>query len=457
MPSTKNFTRYAIIATAVLLLAGLAGWYFFLNKQGQAITATDAGRGLNSAPPTFGGDTGSTYSNVISGSDTASSGSGGTTLPQLWHVTKTPVAGMGFVGPAKNSASSSTTTASSLLYFAERGTGYILKADTETGALERLTNKLFPRVYEAVFDSGGAVVLRSVNDEGSITSFAGEAPGQSVSSTSSSPKSASAGTATALSGKYLAPDIRAIVPNPGTHELFLLVPRINGGSDVILSSWDGAKRKTIFSSPLSGWKLFPLSDGRIFLSLLPADDTAGYAFEIQKGALIPRLQDVPGLTFLPRPSSEAALLGQSSGGDVSLFYSPKKGAGTVYLPIRTVADKCVWAPPTLPPPGKKPQAAGSGSPVVARPVDGPLVAYCAVPDSFSSQNFLADWYRGATHTSDAWWRIDVGTGQATPVLQPGDTGESFDVENPTIDGAGEKIAFMDAQDKSLWLLRISVK
>ena len=62
---------------------------------------------------------------------------------------------------------------------------------------------------------------------------------------------------------------------------------------------------------------------------------------------------------------------------------------------------------------------------------------------------------GAIHTSDTWWRIDAGTGEATPVLEPGDTEETFDVENPMIDGTGQEIAFMDAKDKSLWLLRIN--
>ena len=64
---------------------------------------------------------------------------------------------------------------------------------------------------------------------------------------------------------------------------------------------------------------------------------------------------------------------------------------------------------------------------------------------------------GAVHTSDTWWRIDASTGEVTPLLEPGDTDKTFDVENPMIDSAGEKIAFMDAKDKSLWILRISAK
>lgn len=434
MLTTRKILQYAAVATVVLLLIGLTGWYFFLNKQSRSITATDAGRGLDSAPPSFGDSTGSTYSNVASGPGATPAGEAGKPAPRLWHVTKTPVAGMGFVDTPKGTGTSAASS-SPQLYFAERGTGYILKADAVTGSLTRLTNKLFAQTYEAVFDSLGDVVLRSIDDAGNITSFAGNAPGQAA---SSSPG------ATALSGRYLDTNIRMVVPNRKTKELLLLVPGAGGGSDVALSSWDGFKQKTVFSSPLSGWKLFSLADGRLFLSLLPADDTAGYAFEIKNGALVPRVRNIPGLTFLPRSSSDAALFGQSAGGDVSLFFSPKDGAEAVYLPIRTVADKCVWAPDA---PSAKRNVLGAE----------PLVAYCAVPDNFTSKNFLADWYRGVAHTSDTWWRIDAGTGQVTPLLEPGDTQDNFDVENPVIDSTGETIAFMDARDKTLWLLRINGK
>lgn len=445
MPSTKKLLYYLITAMVILLMAGLAGWYFFLNKQKQAIAESDAGRGLDSAPPTFGGSAGSTYSNVSSTGAPALSGDQAKAPPRLWKVTKTPVAGMKFIG-AKDSSASATAMGSQL-YFAERGTGYILKADPKTGAITRLTNKLIPRVYEAVFAYDGAVVLRSIDDNGRITSFAGESPEQPVSASSSAQNKSSGGGTAALSGNYLEPDILSIVPRPETRELFLLVPAANGGSSVVLSSWDGKKQKTFFSSPLSEWKMFPLSDGRIFLSLLPSDDVAGFAFEIKNGVLTARLRDIPGLTFLPRSQSGAALFGQSGGEDVSLLYSPKEGSGAEYLPIKTVADKCVWAEPA--------PASVSGKKPVAN--TGPLIAYCAVPQYFISKTFLSDWYRGAVHPTDEWWRIDATTGQVTPLLDSGETDQTFDVEGPVIDSAGENIAFMNAKDKSLWILRINAQ
>ena len=441
MTTPKTFLNYAITITILLLIGGLAGWYYFLNKQKQDIAERDAGRGLGSPPPSFGGDVGSTYSNV-SGVAGGAAGKEGKAPPRLWHVTKTPVAGMGFVNTEKKTAGSSATL-SPQLYFAERGTGYILRADTATSILTRLTNKLFPKTYEALFDSNGSVILRSVDDAGRITSFAGVS-GQGASSTPASEKRASdsAEAASSLFGKYLDSDIRAVAVTPDTRELLLLAPDGSGGSHVVLSSWDGKKQKTIFTSPLSGWKPFALSDGKVFLSLLPSDNAAGYAFEVKSGVLIPRLRNVSGLGFLPR-SSDAVLFSQSSGGDVSLFSSPKKDSAPILLPLKTVADKCVWAPTPL--------AKGKKVPVGEQ---GPLIAYCAVPDYFATKTFLTDWYTGALHASDTWWRIDTISGEVSPLLESGDSDEKFDVENPIIDDAGEQIAFMDAKDKSLWLLRI---
>ena len=99
MPVNKNILKYPLVAIVALLLAGLAAWYFFLDKQAQTITSGDSARGLGTSAPSFGSAIGSTYSNIVSGI-TALVGGAGTEPaskipPQLWRVTKTPVAGMG--------------------------------------------------------------------------------------------------------------------------------------------------------------------------------------------------------------------------------------------------------------------------------------------------------------------------------------------------------------------------
>ena len=83
----------------------------------------------------------------------------------------------------------------------------------------------------------------------------------------------------------------------------------------------------------------------------------------------------------------------------------------------------------------------------------PLVAYCAVPQFVTSNAFLNDWYRGAIHTSDSWWRVDVSADTVELIFAP-ETDTPIDVESPIMDDRGEHIAFINAIDKTLWLLRI---
>lgn len=404
---TKNILKYAVIIIAAILLAGLVSWYIFLNRQAKTITATDSARGLGTASPSFSSSLGSTYNNIVSGITSfvggSSAGSADKLPPQLWQVAKTPVAGMGFIGNASTSK----------LYFAERSTGYILEADPKNGVISRITNKLLPRTNEAVFGRERTVVLRSVDEEGGIVSFAGSF----ASST--------------LTGNYLMRNIRAIVPDPKTNGLLYLVKNDNGEGVAVRSSWNGANPKIVFTSPLSSWKLISLEDGRIFVALPPADNVPGFAYELQgDGSISPEIQDVPGLTFLPRASSIASLFGSSSGGTLNLF--AQTDGTLISLDIKTVADKCVWDLSN-----KR------------------TVVYCAVPQFVISKTFLNDWYRGAIHTSDSWWRVDANSGTVEQVFSPSERDGTLDVENPIIDMGGEHIAFMNAVDKTLWLFRIS--
>jgi hypothetical protein len=65
------------------------------------------------------------------------------------------------------------------------------------------------------------------------------------------------------------------------------------------------------------------------------------------------------------------------------------------------------------------------------------------------------WYRGEIHTSDEWWKIDATTGSTTMIYSPKVSNNvSIDVDRPVIDATGNYIAFINAADKSLWMLKI---
>jgi len=408
MRTVQTILKYTLITFIVLMVGGLSGWYLFVRSQTAATSAVGTARGLGSEPPSFEGSLGSTAANIEgSGTVPSAATSAAPAVPQrLWEADRSPVAGMGFA-------------ASTTVYFAERASGYIFAADPRTGEIVRLTNTLMPKTYEALFvPVRRGVLLRSLDKSGAITTFAGTF--QATTTASGAPQ--------ALAGYYLARNILAIAADQKSGALFYLTrgSAQNGVTGTTLQ-WDGSKQKQPFSSPIASWRP-QWGNGEIVLAESAADGVPGYAYTLNKaGALTPLLSPAPGLTVLPHPSENAFLYSTSQGGVLGLYGKIGKSAAAL-LPIKTVSEKCVWAP------GKS------------------LTAYCAVPSSILSAHFLDDWYRGKAHTADTWWRVDTSAGTAEVLYAPP---QSLDVQNPSVAPSGNYIAFVNGSDQSLWVLRIA--
>ncbi len=416
----RAILEFLLAALIVVSLGALSGWYFFLRGQTQTTQSQDAARGFGNAAPTFGGALGSAYQNALSTFGGAKNPQSPQALPQLWQVDTTPVAGYGFV----------QSGGATRLYFAERGNGYIFSADPSMQNVARLSNTLMPKTYEAFFSGDGSVVERSLDNAGAITTFVGALSASS-----------SADSLKALGGTALAKNILTIAVSPVSNEVFYLARGSGGGAAGIRASWSGANQKRLFTSGLSDWRLLWLPDSaakgsaqsgeRIVLLESPADGVPGYAYELKKdGSLTSLLRDLAGLTISPRASSTALIYGTSGSGALSLFARVSASSSVVQFPIKTVAEKCVWAP------------------------SRELVAYCAVPSVAPSGDFLDGWYRGERHTADAWWRVDVSAGSAHLFYSP-ESSRALDVENPVMDADGKYIAFTNRADLSLWILRIN--
>lgn len=410
MNTATHIFRYIVAAILVAILGGLVGWYVFVHRQVATTSANDAARGFGSTQ-TFGSANGSTYQNTLAnignGSSTVATGASGKQAPRLWEVTPSPVAGMGFVA------------SSTRLDFVERATGNILEADPLLSKVTRVTNTLFPKVYEAKFTQSGRVMLRSINDSGAATTFLGIVA-------TSSPEQIN--TPVALTGLYLTTNIRTVAVRNLTSQIFFLTP-IGGGVSGVTTDWKNAAQKKIFASALTGWQAQWLDDGKVYITQNAGDDITGYAFRINSDGSMTSLLGAPGLVILPRSGSDALLYSTSSNGGVALYAKTSTSEAPVLLPISTVASKCVWSPWLE------------------------LIAYCAVPDAIASRTFLHDWYAGIVHTKDSWWKVDVRTGTTERFFVP-NTNTSLDVTEPVIDTGGGYIAFLNNLDRSLWMLKI---
>ncbi|HEY4516983.1 MAG TPA: hypothetical protein VJG64_03480 [Candidatus Paceibacterota bacterium] len=424
MRTTITILKYALATLIVLILGGLAGWYFFVYSQTTSTNATNAARGLGTEPPSFTGTLGSNVANTGESGvqNTESTARAGVGVPQrLWEVDRAPVAGMGF---RVNASLLSTSTA---LYFAERASGYIFEADPHEGKVVRLTNTLMPKTYEAIFLPGKrGVLLRSLDKNAAITTFVGSL--HATTSAGSGGANTSTTTLQVLSGYYLVKNIITIAVDQKNGGLFYLVrDPVSRGVIGATLGWNDSKPKQVFSSPIVSWQP-QYGGGEITLVESAGDGLLGYAYTLRKeGVLVPLVGPAPGLTVLPHLSESALLYSASQGGVLALYAKVGKDPAAL-LPIKTITEKCVWNP------GKS------------------LIAYCAVPATISSQHFMDDWYQGKVHTADAWWQVDASTGSAEILYSPP---QALDVQKPTIDPSGNYIAFVNGSDQSLWMLRIA--
>ena len=411
MPGHETTFKHVGIAAIVLLMFGLGGWYFFISRQTTDIEGAALSRGFSIGVPSFSGSRGSTAENIESGFGTPLSGEQNGEAkrpPRLWRVSTTPVAGAGFV---------STPGSTTILRFVERSTGHIFDADPRTSAVTRRTNKLIPKVYDALVGSGDSIIERSLNAEGALSTFTG-----------------TLGTTTEdgfvpLLGADLGSDVRDIALLKSSDIVFLMPGSV--GTQLVRTGIDGSKSKPLLSLFVSNFKIAVTLDERITLIEKTASGIPGNAYEVGNGGVLaPLVRNIPGLTILPRTGSSALLIGTDTGESLFLSLRTSKEATLTSLPIKTIADKCVWVPGIS------------------------LTAYCAVPLTPPGANFLTNWYRGTVHTNDSWFKVEGGAGTAESFFTT-DTDTMIDVERPLIDETGNYIAFMNARDKSLWILRIN--
>ncbi len=414
MPTYQTIFKYIGIAAIILLLVGLSGWYFFLRNRTDNIAANDAARGFNIAVPSFTGSRSSTSENIASGV-------GGDSLlfvsqtnqrpPRLWRASQSPVAGMGFLA------------GTTILRYVERSTGYIYDIDPKTGKVERRTNTLLPKIYDADLVSDGTVMMHTLDESAAKTTLFGR-----LSTTTSEDGFAKLDT-TALGG-----NVRSVAPSPTSPEMLITTVTTGGTGVLVRSISTGDAPELILTLPLASMEPLWLADGRMFISERPASGVPGNAYAVASTTLQPVVRNVPGLVALPRASSTALLYSSDDGTRLRFFVRPSVDTSALELSLQTTAAKCIWSP----------GAAASS----------PAIAYCAAPQNIPPTQFTDQWLRGLIHTQDSWFRLDVGTGRADRFFVP-ETSVAIDVENPIIDAGGGYIAFINARDKSLWILRIS--
>lgn len=412
----KTYSSLITITAAITLgiVAGVGLWYLLLERKKDAIQTVDGGRGLGTTIPTFGGGLGSINANISETFERLVAKEGTVeepaqesfVAPRLWQLSTVPTAGMYIETQA-----STTKT-----FFTERVSGNIFSVDIQTGDITRLSNTLIPYVYESLWVNNETVILRSIGEQGVISTFLG-----TLQSSTSSPVSE-------LIGSYLEPGIGAVVSSPKIGSYFTLTKTATGYGGIVTSLETGTTKR-VWNTTLRGWRFLWDDPARIIAVQKGSHGITGsaYSIEVKTATVSPLIEGVLGLSVAAHPSKDFVLFSESFGDSFTtkVLY---EGLVTV-APFKTLGEKCIWAPQTY--------------------------VYCAVPRELPKDALPDSWYRGEVHTSDDWYQLDPKTGEAKLLISPeSDFGVSVDVLYPSIDSSGRYIVFRDALSGTPWVLRI---
>ncbi|NBV76901.1 hypothetical protein EBR66_01935 [bacterium] len=403
----QTVLRIVSLGVMVLCVLSLALWYTALSRQKATITTRDTARGYKAEEPVPPISLlGSTFENISAevGASRASS-SVKTRSSRIYRVSQAPVAGMGF----------KKTNEGVRLLFVERATGHIFSENPETGSIERISNMLIPRMYEALWNTNGLVALRGLDENLAITTFVAS-PERSTSS------------ASVLTGQFLPPNIDSFVWSPSGND-FAYSLLTDAGTAIYRGAPD-KKPSLIASSGVRDWGL--LWSDRILALQRPAANTNGALYSLGAGVW-EKLLEAPALSITAETDGLVIASSVVGGSPSATISSSSAVSRRATLP--TVADKCAW--------GSLPKTTGREE----------RIAYCAVPE-YVSREFPDSWYRGSEHTTDTWWSIDAVTGDSKKMLTDSEL-PSFDVMRPLVSSDGRYLAFMNARDLSLWVVKLS--
>ena len=411
MNPNSNKKNLMIVFIAVLVVAialGIAYYFFFMRGgEGELVTPPTLPVGpsgeLPIIPPGQGG--------------ALTPGGVNALIPRLRQITSEPVGGAGIFD-----ITNTDKTKSTLIRYIQRADGNIFETKTDTLAVNRISNKTIPKIYEAIWgNAGDAVITRQLKDDNeTIESFAAKLSGNASS------------TERELSGVYLPQKISVLTISPDKSKMFYLYPT-NGGIGGIFAGADGSKKTLIFESALSEWLASFADNKTIVLTTKPSAGAKGFAYFLNTnaGEIRKIVGGIAGLTILVSPDKKLALYSESSGGSfrTKIYNLIENSAGDFEL--QTLPEKCVWSR------------------------NEPVVVFCAVPTTLPTGDYPDSWYQGRVVFSDDIWKINTATGETSRLISPETfINKTIDVINPLLNESESFLLFMNKIDLTPWVLDI---
>ncbi len=297
----------------------------------------------------------------------------------------------------------------SALRYVARSNGHIYSQYLDTEASAKTSNSTIPSIYETYLgNNGSAVIYRYLsNNNKTIQTF--------LTHTNQT------------KGDFLQEDITSVSISPDSVGLFYLAPL---GSDIAgyyMNLQDNNKVQ-IFTSAFTEWLPQWAGTSTIFLTTKPSWDTRGslYATNIGKNNFTKVFGGIKGLTTLASNNATNIIYSATTniGPELGVYNIEKKEF--TKLPVRTMADKCVWSR------------------------DGVRV-YCAKPNNIEGNKYPDNWYKGITSFNDSIVVIDITNKSYLTIINTEDV-SAIDAINLTLSKDEKVLLFMNKKDSTLWRL-----
>lgn len=321
----------------------------------------------------------------------------------LYQLTLKPVAGYSFVN---------TTSSSTQILYAERGTGHIYQIDIAGGQETRLLQKTFVAINHAYFaQDGSAVVLIGDSDTGTVA--------------------------------YLEEIDQSNTPHefPGNAENIAFMPgrevrytiTNQNGTAGYSYDLDTAETDELFGIPLKDVTVLWGSDETLVYNRT-APALKGSLYRVS-GNILSHAGST-GISYSAFSNSSFAGLqvetsAHPQSGNLVSKVSGLANTNEVSLGVSALPEKCAFDTLSM------------------------TVLWCASPIGLITPETYANWYKGLTSFNDFLWRIDLETGTAVETDNLFRTSNrEIDVIDMVTDPSGEYLLFKNKNDDSLWLKRL---
>lgn len=234
-----------------------------------------------------------------------------------------------------------------------------------------------------------------------------------------------------LNGLFLPQNLISINLDPSGKNFFFLQKDNQGVSGIIQDIAKG-DQKLIFESPFTEWTSEWNNQLSIELSTKPSYAVPGFSFALKSdtGEYSKVLDKKNGLITLASPDNTKILFSETQNNRIRTGVLDKETGKTQYLPLQTLADKCVWSKESL-------------------------YIYCGVPLSLVGNEYPDLWYQGLQSFTDSLWGISVESFKEVQISNLSREYEvNLDIEKMGIDERNGYLYFIDKNTEFLWSYRL---